>query len=55
MRGKYEALILKDVVQVLVKETRTWKANGLDGRAAECLESGGVTLTDWLIRLLNVL
>ena len=30
------------------------KAAGLDGCAVECLKSGGTSVIEWLVRLLNV-
>ena len=49
-----EAVITFEEVQEAVKETRKGKAPGLDGCAAECLKSGGVSVMEWLVRLFNV-
>ncbi len=52
--GINEALITREEVQESVREMKTGKAAGLDGVAAECLKSGGATVVEWLLILLNV-
>ena len=49
-----EALITREEVQEAVREVKVGKAAGLDGCAAECVKNGGVTVVEWLLRLLNV-
>ncbi len=49
-----EAFITGKEVQESVREMKAGKAAGLDGAAAECLKSGGATVVEWLVKLLNV-
>ena len=46
--------ITKEEVQKAVEVTKAGKAPGLDGVPTECLEKGGVTVVEWLVRLLNL-
>ena len=49
-----EALIMREEVQEAVREMKAGKAAGFDGCVVECVKSGGATVVDWLVRLLNV-
>jgi len=49
-----EALITREEVQEAVREMKAGKAAGLDGCAVECVKSGGATVVEWLVRLLNI-
>ena len=49
-----EASITKREVEEALRIMRTGKAAGMDGVTAECLKKGGVTLVEWLVRLLNI-
>ena len=41
-------------VREAVNEMKSGKAPGLDGFPVECLQKGGMTVLEWLVRLLNV-
>ncbi len=49
-----EKLITRKELQKSVKEMKPGKAAGFNECAPEYLISGGVTFTDWLVRVLNV-
>jgi len=49
-----EALITREEVQEAVRDMKAWKAAGVGGCAVECVKSGGATVVEWLVRLLNV-
>ena len=46
--------ITEEEVREAVKVMKAGKAPGLDGIATECLKKGGVTIVEWLVRLLNL-
>ena len=37
-----------------MNEMKSGKAPGLDGFPVECLKKGGITVLEWLVRLLNL-
>ena len=49
-----EREITKDEVVRALKETKGGKAAGMDGVRAEMFKKGGVSMLEWLVRLLNV-
>ena len=49
-----EREITKGEVERALKETKEGKAAGIDGVRAEMLRKGGVTVVEWLVRLLNI-
>ena len=46
--------ITKEEVERALEETKVGKAVGMDGVRAEMLKKGGVTVMEWLVRLLNI-
>ena len=46
--------ITEEEVREAVEVMKAGKAPGLDGIATECLKKGGVTIVEWLVRLLNL-
>ena len=49
-----EREITKEEVERALEETKVGKAAGMDGVRAEMLKKGGVTVIEWLVRLLNI-
>ena len=49
-----ESLITREEVEEAVSDMKSGKAAGMDECAVECLKGGGVTVVEWLVRLLNV-
>ena len=49
-----ERAISLEEVREAVNEMKSGKATGLDVFPVECLKKGGMTLLEWLIRLLNL-
>ena len=47
------AMSLEEVGEA-VNEMKSGKAPGLDGFPVECLKKGGMTVFEWLVRLLNL-
>ena len=61
--GNWRMLVLGDLneraisleeVREAVNEIKSGKSPGLDGFRVECLKKGGMTLLEWLVRLLNI-
>ena len=48
-----ERAISLEEVGDAVNEMKSGKAPGLDGFPVECLKKGGMTVLEWLVRLLN--
>ena len=46
--------ITKEEVDRALKETKVGKAAGTDGVRAEMLKKGGITVVEWIVRLLNI-
>ena len=49
-----ESPITKKEIEAAVKKLKAGKAAGLDGAEVECIKSGGKSVVEWLVRLLNV-
>ena len=43
------------LVREAVNEMKSGKAPGLDGFPVECLKKGGMSVLEWLVRLLNLI
>ena len=48
-----ERAILLEEVGEAVNEMKSGKAPGLDGFPVECLKKDGMSMLEWLVRLLN--
>ena len=49
-----ESPITRQEVEGAVRELKTGKAAGMDGVEVECVRSGGGSMVEWLVRLLNI-
>ena len=53
-RVQAEREIVREEVERALQKTKSGKAAGTDGIAAEFLKQGGVSVRDWLVRLYNI-
>ena len=51
--GDENERVIKKEVERALKETKVGKAAGMDGVRADILKKGGVTVLEWLVRLLK--
>ena len=53
MEAENDDEITKEEVERALKETKSGKAPGVDGVHAEMLKEGGVTVVEWLVKVIQ--